>query len=79
MARDYSAQMDTTLQGAILKKLKNMRSVREARRISQVDLAKVLRTNQSNVSQWETGKTKPWPHTVEKIAAALSCSPDDLR
>jgi len=70
--------METPLQGAILKKLKNMRAVREARRISQCDLAKVLRTNQSNVSQWESGKTKPWPHTVEKIAKALKCEPAEL-
>lgn len=70
--------MDIPLQGAIVKKLKNMRAVREARRISQSDLAKVLRTNQSNVSQWENGKTKPWPHTVERIAKALECEPSEL-
>jgi transcriptional regulator with XRE-family HTH domain len=70
--------MDGPLQGAILKKLKRMREVREARQISQSQLAKVLRTNQSNVSQWENGKTKPWPHTVERIARALECEPAEL-
>jgi transcriptional regulator with XRE-family HTH domain len=61
-----------------LKKLKNLRAVREARQISQSALAKTLRTNQSNVSQWENGKTKPWPHTVERIAKALKCEPAEL-
>jgi transcriptional regulator with XRE-family HTH domain len=46
--------------------------------MSQQELARALRTNQSNVSQWETEKTKPWPHTVDKIAKALGCEPKEL-
>jgi transcriptional regulator with XRE-family HTH domain len=78
MVRAYIARMDTPLQGAIVKNLKNLRAMRESRLVSQTELAKLLRTNQSNVSQWETGKTKPWPHTVAKIAAALHCQPEEL-
>jgi transcriptional regulator with XRE-family HTH domain len=70
--------MDTSLQGAILRKLKNMRAVREARRITQIELAKVLRTNQSNVSQWENGRVRPWPHTVSAITKALDCKESEL-
>jgi transcriptional regulator with XRE-family HTH domain len=70
--------METLLQGAILKRLKNLRAVREARRITQAELAKLLHTNQSNISQWENGIVRPWPHTVEAIARALKCEPNEL-
>jgi transcriptional regulator with XRE-family HTH domain len=61
-----------------MRKLKRLREVRIARKMSQQELARALRTNQSNVSQWETEKTKPWPHTVDKIAKALGCEPKEL-
>jgi transcriptional regulator with XRE-family HTH domain len=56
-----------------MKILKGLAKARKAKNLSQRALAKILKTNQSNVSQWENGITRAFPHTVAKIARALRC------
>lgn len=48
-----------------------LRSRREARRLEQVELARLLGVTQQTVSKWETGVTVPRPSRVAALARAL--------
>jgi transcriptional regulator with XRE-family HTH domain len=58
--------------------MKKLAKLRRAKGLSQTALAAMLRTSQSNVCNWEWGKTKPRPNTVTRIAAALGCTEKEL-
>ena len=60
------------------KKLTKLREVREKAEITQVELAALLRTDQSLVSKWEAGIVKPWPNTLTRIAQALRVRESEL-
>lgn len=45
---------------------------------TQKDLAKILNVDQSAVSQWESGKTKPLRKVRDALATALGCTVDEL-
>ena len=47
--------------------------LRKQKRISQLELAKKLKTQQSNIARIETGKENLSVNTLEKIANALNC------
>ena len=51
---------------------------RNAKGMTQKELAEALKTQQSSVSSWESGKTIPTKKTIEKIAAIFGCSPEEL-
>lgn len=44
----------------------------------QVDVAERLEVDQTAVSKWETGKSKPVKKYLKKLAVLYDCSADDL-
>ena len=52
--------------------------LRKAAGYTQKDLAKLLDVDQSAVSMWESGKTKPMRKLHPKLANALGCTIEDL-
>ena len=51
---------------------------RERRALSQRDLARLANVSQFSISRIETGKQRPRPSTLRKLAKALSLSPEQL-
>lgn len=58
--------------------LTKLKVLRAERGINQTDLAKALGTHQVTVSAWETGRTVPRPHMMQKIADYFGVSKDDI-
>ena len=56
----------------------SIKSVREAKGITQKQLADLVGVQQGAVAQWETGKTAPRFERILAIANALECKIDDL-
>lgn len=46
--------------------------------LTQVQLAKKMNVDQSAVSYWESGKTKPARKYHKKLAKTLGCTVDEL-
>ncbi len=55
-----------------------IRELREKAGFTQVKFAAAVGVTQSTVSQWEAGKTYPNTAKLQKLAAVLGCSVDDL-
>ena len=51
---------------------------REGKGLSQQALAQELGIDQSTVSLWESGKTKPRANLLPKVAKLLGCTVDEL-
>ena len=51
---------------------------REKCGMTQQDAARAFDTDQSTVSLWETGKTKPRASLLPKIAEVYGCTIDEL-
>ena len=47
--------------------------LRKKRKMSQLDLAKILGTTQSNIARMEAGQQNFTTNTLQKIAGAFSC------
>jgi transcriptional regulator with XRE-family HTH domain len=58
---------------------KRLQELRDARMISQRELARASGTNQSLISELEQGKRRAQPKTVRKLAEALGVEPRELR
>jgi transcriptional regulator with XRE-family HTH domain len=58
--------------------LKQLKKVRTDRGLSQVAVAQMLGVDQPTISKYERGKLKPWRTTIEALAHALKCQPEDL-
>lgn len=58
--------------------LKNLRTIRKARKISQAELSKRSNVNRINISQYETGAKNPNLTTTQKLAEALGVTVDEL-
>lgn len=56
----------------------NIRLYRERSGLRQVDLAKKLDVDQTAVSNWELGKTKPLRKYHKKLAKLLNCTVEEL-
>lgn len=56
----------------------SIRKQREARNMSQQELAALLNVTQAAVSHWETGRRVPDANDLIAIARALHCKVDDL-
>lgn len=56
----------------------NIRNYREAAGLRQSDLAKKLDVDQTAVSNWELGKTKPLRKYHKKLAKLLGCTVEEL-
>jgi len=57
---------------------KNIRKLRKAKGITQVELAKKLKTTQQVITSYERGINKPDPDKIPNIAKALGVSVDEL-
>ncbi len=57
---------------------KRLKELREKRKLSQAELAKVLGVAQSTVGMWECGKNKPEYEMLSKIANYFDVSLDSL-
>lgn len=55
-----------------------IRALREAKGISQRELAEALGVDQSAVSNWERGKAEPTAFNIRRIADLLGVEPGDL-
>ena len=55
-----------------------IRSLRIARKMTQVQLAKKLGVSKQTVSNWENDNVPPSIEMLRKVAKALSCSSDYL-
>lgn len=49
----------------------NLRRLRERRALSLTDLARISGVNRITIHRIETGKQKPMPKTIRKLAEAL--------
>ena len=58
--------------------MEKLKAIRDAKGVTQVQLAKRLKCKQPNVSAWEKGHVTPTDDTVAKIARVLGCKPADL-
>ena len=56
----------------------SIKSVRTARGLTQLALAKKVGVDQTAIHQWESGKTHPRFSRLQSIATALGCEIKDL-
>lgn len=56
----------------------NIRILREHRALSQRELAEKACINTATICRIETGRHKPQPSTIRKIATALEVRPEEL-
>lgn len=52
--------------------------IREAKKLTQVELSAIVGISQSALSMYETGQRKPSIDIAVRIAQALGCTVDDL-
>lgn len=55
-----------------------IREYRKKAGMTQEQLAKKMNVDQTAVSRWETGETKPFRKIHKKLARVLGCTVDDL-
>lgn len=55
-----------------------LKQYRESRKLSQVDLAKLLGISQATLSDYENGKKRPRPSKAKQIAKVTGLSRDYL-
>lgn len=56
----------------------NIRAIRKEKGLTQKDMAALLNVQQSTVSMWETGESKPRADMLIAIAKYLDCTVDEL-
>ena len=58
--------------------MKNLKSIRKNKGISQAQLAAAIGVTQGTISQWESGYTNPSICSAKAIAAFLGVTVDEL-
>ncbi len=58
--------------------MKNLKTLRKAKGLTQEEMAALLGVNQTAVASWERGDTYPTADKLPKIAKMLDCKIDDL-
>ena len=58
--------------------LKGLKAMRDAKDLSQADLAELVGVSSRQVGRWETGESEPLASLIPKICRALGCSLDQL-
>lgn len=58
--------------------LKGLKALRDAKGLSQAELAELVGVSSRQVSRWETGESDPLASLIPKICRALGCSLDQL-
>lgn len=56
----------------------NLRRFRKAKKLTQAELADIVKIDQRSVSAWETGIAEPEYATLAKLCDVFSCSYDEL-
>lgn len=56
----------------------NVRRLRELSALSQRELAARAKLSVTTINQIETGKRKPMPKTIRKLAESLGVTPEEL-
>lgn len=56
----------------------NLKKIREARNITQMELAAKIEVPQSTIASWETCRAFPRAEKLPAIAKALACTIDEL-
>ena len=56
----------------------NLKKIREARNITQIELSDKIGVPQSTIASWETGRAYPRADKLPAIAKALGCTIDEL-
>ncbi|CAM3093686.1 helix-turn-helix domain-containing protein [Limosilactobacillus mucosae] len=55
-----------------------IRDLRNQKRLSQTDLAKIINVSQQTVTKWETGKSEPSSSAINRLADYFDVSSDYL-
>lgn len=55
-----------------------LKELREAQKMTQIDVGNALGVKQHTVSQWETGERIPRADKLPQLAKLLCCTVDDL-
>lgn len=58
--------------------MRRLKELREARGLSQMDLAKAVDVSQQAVAKWEVGEAFPRAEKLPQLTRALGCTIDDL-
>ena len=58
--------------------MNKIKQLREAKKLTQTDLAKKLNTTQQTIQRWETDKTNISSDSLKELAIILDCSVDEL-
>jgi transcriptional regulator with XRE-family HTH domain len=58
--------------------MRNLKTLRKARGLSQIVLAKKLKVVQSNISKWENGRAQANEANRKKVARVLRCELAEL-
>lgn len=56
----------------------NLKSLREKRKLRQVDIAEALKVDRTTVTKWETGESMPRADKLVELSRILKCSVDKL-
>lgn len=56
----------------------NIKAMRKAAELTQMDLAEKIGVGQSSIANWESGITMPEAARLPRIAEVLDCTIDDL-
>lgn len=56
----------------------NLKKLREAKNLTQEQLAKKINTSLRTYQGWEIAKSRPKYETLEKLKEILNCTYDDL-
>lgn len=55
-----------------------LKELRQAKKLTQIEIAKELEVSHSTVSMWETGAALPRAGKLIKLADILGCTVDEL-
>lgn len=58
--------------------MKNLAKLRRRKGLTQVQLAKKLKTTQPAISKWESNGKNVRPSTLKRIADAIGCKESEL-
>ncbi|WP_086348428.1 helix-turn-helix transcriptional regulator [Candidatus Enterococcus clewellii] len=61
-----------------MKKSSKLSQFREAKGISQIELAEKMDVTQQCISSWQTGRTVPKPFQMKQLSEILDVSIDEL-
>ena len=55
-----------------------IKTIRESKELTQIDIANCLGVGRTTVAMWETGESLPRAATLIRLAEVLGCTVDEL-